>query len=741
MTAMESTTLANREAIEGFVEEALDSLVGLPNHLQAYRLMPAETAPVHAVFRAIHSMKGCAAFLDLNAIRTFSHELENVLGAVRDETCSLSEELERSFVEAFDRLSEMLQGAVQGNARRELDTQQKELLEKIKQLAFQSPGRKPADVLLCEELLTLAEDMGKNEKGTSETWSKTLRTLVDSYLAEEDSEQAASSEAPPTLQPTDFLSARCFCGEEEVSDAVGAIARTFVTAQKEGPAGRTDSLLLQHVQSLAERLEGAGDPDAGKRLIHAAADLKMIVDSPIDLDENLLDLIWEQLTPELACLRATPQVPTETQNLPSKQADPAQTPPAECSEPGKTRSRFVRVKEDRLDEFLEYVSRLFIASERFKDVHSRMAASGQLGELVDEIQGIITDLKADSTSLQHGVMGLRRVSIAGLFSKFPRMARNLASNLGKQIAVHVSGEDTEIDKALAEDLDSPLTHLIRNVVDHGIESPKERLERGVPETGNFWLSAQQTRNHVKITVKDDGRGIDSDRLRAKAVEKGLLSQAQAEALSDEDALELIFHPGFSTAEKVSEVSGRGVGMDVVRTTLAEHGGEVHIESKLGVGTTFELVVPIRQATMVIDGLMVTEGDKQFVIPFDNLREIREISGDQMQWAHGCPVVKVRETVYDAVRLGQVLAMPFPDPPPNGKQMSALVHSKEGAFCLLVDQILGHRQVVVSHLKELLPCAEKIAGVAQLGGGRLALVLNIPEMAKDLQSGGSSSLAS
>ncbi len=563
MTSTESTTLANREAIEGFVEEALDSLAALPDQLQTYRLTPAETAPIHAVFRAIHSMKGCAAFLDLDAIRTFSHELENVLGAVRDETCSLSEELQRSFVEAFDRLSEMLQEAVQGNVQRELDPQQKELLERIKELAFQSPARKPADRLLCEELLALAENIKKGEEGTPETWSESLRALVDNYLAEDNPDQAASSEAPSTLRPTDFLSARCFCGDEEVSDTVGPLAQAFVAAEKEKPGGRTGSLLLERVQRLAERLEGAGDPEAAKCLIHAAADLKMIVDSPIDLDENLLGLIWGQLAPELAGLRASTRVPVKPQSPATEQAAPPQkqtAETAETSEPGKAKSRFVRVKEERLDEFLEYVSRLFIASERFKDVHSRMAASGQLGELVDEIQGIITDLKADSTALQHGAMGLRRVSISGLFSKFPRMARSLASNLGKQIAVHVSGEDTEIDKTLAEDLDSPLTHLIRNVVDHGIETPEQRLVRGVPETGNLWLSAQQTRNCVKI----------------------------------------------------------------------------------------------------------------------------------------------RETVYDAIRLGEVLALSSANPPKNGKQMSALVHSKEGAFCLLVDQVLGHRQVVVSHLKEDMP---------------------------------------
>ena len=487
----------------------------------------------------------------------------------------------------------------------------------------------------------------------------------------------------------------------------------------------------------------------------AAADFQMIFDSPMDLDENLLSVIWDQLCPGLRGIRrdaastghgagkhgagkteknATPNASAATTDKDSATA--AEKPAEKTAANGNNaaKARFVRVREERLDEFLEHVSRLFITSELFKDVHVRMADSGQLGPLVDELRQINNALKVESAALQLGVVSLRRVSVSGLFAKFPRMARTLASKLGKKIAVRVCGEETEIDKTLAEDLDAPLTHLIRNVVDHAIETPEQRRGRGVDETGSLWLTAEESKNHVRITVRDDGRGMDPVWLRNKAVEKGAVSQAEAETISDAEALRLIFHPGFSTAEKVSDISGRGVGMDVVRTTLAEYNGEVHVDSEVGVGTTLRLEIPIRQATLVIDGLMVGEGSQEYVVPFEYIQEISDINIDDFSTAHGRPVVTVRQGTYDAITLSDVLGLEnamLEAPMEKTKRAAALLSCRQGTFCLLVDRIIGHRQVVVTGLNNVVSGAEKTAGVAQLGGGRLALVLNVPEIIKSL----------
>jgi two-component system chemotaxis sensor kinase CheA len=342
------------------------------------------------------------------------------------------------------------------------------------------------------------------------------------------------------------------------------------------------------------------------------------------------------------------------------------------------------------------------------------------------------DFSAQSADLQQHVLALTRVSAAGLFSKFPKMARGLAGQLGKQVEVVVEGEDTEFDKALIDDLDAALTHLVRNVMDHGLESPEDRERAGKSPVGKLWLAAEQTRTHTLITIRDNGRGIDAARVRRKAVEKELLTQAKADALSDQEAVELIFAAGFSTAEQVSEVSGRGVGMDAVRATLAAHGGRVLLETQLGQGTTFRLEIPIRSAVLVVDGLMVEEQGVPFVLAFEHIREIIGIEPGALKSVRGEYIAQVRGEPYHAAQLGKLVGLPA-TAPPAAAPTGIVVSCRAGSACLLVEKVRGHRQVVVSPLRQILPKARRVSGVARLGGGRLALVLDVEDLIRCLQS--------
>ena len=746
---MNECAIGNREAVEDFVDEALDSLLGLSERLENFRLAPDDNEQINAVFRAIHSMKGCAAFLDLDAIKSFSHSIENTLDDIRKGSVILSEDLQQAIVEGFDVLEGFLHEAAHGNVISDLEDGHKSLLKRVKDLADSASVGKRPEAALLECAMELASMMSQHELPEAKQWGRQLKTLINEYhVSNNEAEIAQSVTAGDTentvLAPSDFAKGRCFCGDEDVTNRVLALIEMFQAFSD----GRYDESVgksfLKAADVFADWAENKGEAKLAESIAAAAADFQMIFDSPMDLDDNLLSVVWDQLRPALAGLyrggspesgadrtsgkKSTSDTAAETKNKADERA--GENKPQKSA----TKARFVRVREERLDDFLEHVSRLFITSELFKDVHARMADSGQLGQLVDELRQINNSLKVESVALQHGVVSLRRVSVSGLFSKFPRMARTLASKLGKKITVHVSGEETEIDKTLAEDLDAPLTHLIRNVVDHAIEMPDDRKKRGVNETGNLWLSAEQTKNHIRITVRDDGRGIDPMWLREKAVEKGAVSREEADAMPDEEALRLIFHPGFSTAEKVSDISGRGVGMDVVRTTLADYNGEVFVDSEVGVGTTLLLEIPIRQATLVIDGLMVAEGGQEYVVPFEYIREISDIAAEDFSTAHGRTVVTVRQGTYDAITLSDVLGVAKASGSPaqkGGKQATALLSCREGTFCLLVDRVVGHRQVVVTGLKDVVAGAEKTAGVAQLGGGKLALVLNVPEIIKSL----------
>jgi two-component system chemotaxis sensor kinase CheA len=718
------------DALTDFIDEGVESLRGLPAQLDAYRSTPTVADPINAVFRAVHSIKGCAAFLGLDAIRAFSHGLENTLDVIRTESIPLHDALEHSLVEGFDRLDALLQEALGGKIATELQPEDLRILESTRAAVSSSPPGQSAEVAFFAAIQKLADHMDTGGLDVQQS-SQELRKLLQDY-ASRSNPQEPEALLPVKPTPGDYRDTRFACGDLDVTARVVDILQFFFdfAEGRNGPEREHEfSETLQRFATLANR---NGFVELEQALQSAVADFRIIHESPLDFDDNLISLIWDHLAPALEKLKITEHQgdaggPQSDHALTGQQAVVAKSAGPESA----VKSRFVRVKEEHLDTFLEHVSRMFITSERFRDLQLRMAQTRQLPELADELRQINMDLKVESTALQHGVMSLRRVSISGLFSKFPRMARELASQLGKQIHVHLSGEETEIDKQLAEDLDAPLTHLVRNVLDHAIETPAHRTACRKGETGSLNLEAHSTRNQVTILIRDDGRGMDPLQLREKAVEKGILSQAQADGLSNEDALQLIFRPGFSTAEQVSEVSGRGVGMDVVQSTVQQHRGQVSVESAVGQGTTIRLEFPVRQATLVIDGLMVAGGTKQFVIPFENIKEIIRVEDAQCQSVHGRPVVTIRNSTYDAVHLGKLMGTGQDHCSMADTEMAVVVQCKHGSLCIRVDHVVGHRQVVVTALNEIVPDSTKLTGIAQLGGNRLAPVLNIPEIVKSL----------
>ncbi len=748
---MDVNTTDGVELIEDFVVESLESLRAVPGLLSSHQQDPNDTDSIHASFRAIHSIKGCAAFLGLDAFKQFAHSLEHTLSDIRDGKQSLSEDLLHAMIEGFDALDAMINRAADGDILTDLGPEEEQILKQISDVAAQADNREtasPEDVLL-KETRSLMEDLSRCGAPQARDLTRRLQALVNGCLKGDWELPEQEPETPSASTPAQFHGVPCSCGEHDVTDRVASLLRPFI-AMAEG--NYSDDLATGFLADSAEFAGWArksGHDDFAEALERAAADYCTIHNSPLDVDDNLLSLVWDHLWPELTKLRdVTPEaenpssaataplpaaIPT---SVPAQKPEPKPDPKPTGKSTRKTRSatprkiektRFVRVKEDRLDEFLEQVSSLFVVGELLTDLQGRMAQTSQLVSLVEELRQIHRDMKMQFTSLQQGVMALRRVSVSGLFSAFPRMARSLASQLGKKINVIVSGEDTEIDKLIAEDLDAPLTHLVRNVVDHAIETPEERSARGMSESGNLWIKAEETRNKVQITVCDDGRGIDPNRLRDKAVEKGIYSHSQAGTISDEEALNLIFHPGFSTAEKVSDVSGRGVGMDVVRTTLAKHDGTVKVESKLGAGTIFRLEIPVREAVLVVDALLVCHAGQHFAIPFQHVRRIIELGPGPLASVQGQRVVTIKGEPQHAVSLSEALQLPPGDIPLDQCRQAVLVEGKRGSLCLLFDQILGHREVVIKGLEDVMSGLHNIAGVAQLGGGQLALVLNVPEL--------------
>ncbi|MCE9608336.1 MAG: chemotaxis protein CheA [Planctomycetia bacterium] len=740
------------ELLQDFADEALTSLRSLAQHLAAYRAAPAPE-PINAVFRGIHSLKGNAGFFGLIAIKTFAHTVENTLDEIRAKLQPISEELERAFTSAFDLLEEMVTTAVGGVVAEETSAEAQRILDEIETHAAPRDARLGTRNDLARILRGLA---GLNVAGlaTPSDWLEAVAdTMLDDLhleLYEQVNAGAGSSAgvAAEAWTPAQFAALEASGSLTEKLDDLDDILHLFLAFDEGKYLPETGHNFVVAAKAMAVKSRAVGRESFATALETTARTFETITASPIPLDSTLLAVVWDELWPELAKLTTdrpsdalavtdNAKSTNETSNIVVSHysaATAAVAPPAQREK--ENSGRLVRVKEERLDEFLNLVARLFITGEMFKDVQSRMAESRQLKPMVEELRGIIRNFSEQAHALQKGLFSLRRVPVVNLFAKYPGMARNLGRQLGKEVDVQLLGEELEIDKVLLEDLDAPLTHILRNAVDHGIDDPESRENRGASRCGKLTLKAEVTRTHVRILITDDGRGIDPKKLKTKAREKRLLSDSELDAMSDEEAVQLIFHPGFSTAEKLSEVSGRGVGLDVVRNAVRKHRGEVYVSSQINVGTTFRLEVPLREAVLVIDGLMVRNEGEEFVIPFEFIREITQLRPDQLAPLHGAEVATIRGTVYDARRLSTLL---------NGatnrsvaeRPMSAIVVGTHyGQLCVLVDQVLGTRKVVVNGLNDVVTGSPAVAGVAQLGGGHLALVLSVPEIINELTLGSS-----
>lgn len=722
------------ELLRDFADEALSALRSLPSQLDNYRLQPSAD-PINAVFRGIHSLKGNAGFFGLTAIKSFAHSVENTLDKIRAELTPISAELQRLLITAFDRLDEMVTAAVDGVVADDLGPDERALLQEIVTNADAGKSSSNDQESVGKILRILSNIKVPGLDRPTEWLEAVLDTQVEDIQRRLDGKPdtaAAKTCEKPT--PASLVGAQWNCPALDLANSVADILQLFTAFDQGSYSEETAKTFLTAAEKLAADARGAGRESLAIALESAVRNFKLVTSGPIPLDDLLLSVVWDELWPELSKLASAEHaidaappsavVPSAVVTTPSSAEATAKREPEKAG-------RLVRVKEDRLDDFLSLVARLFITGEMFKDLQGRMAESRQLKPMVEEFREIIRSFSEQAHVLQKGLFSLRRLPVANLFTKFPGMARGLARQLGKELDVQLVGEEVEIDKVLIEDLDAPLTHIIRNAVDHGIDGPDARRARGASECGKLTLKAEVTRTHVRILISDDGRGIDPNKLRAKALEKRLYTEAELAAMSDDEAVQLIFHPGFSTAEKLSDVSGRGVGLDVVRNSVRKHRGEVYVQSQVNVGTTFRLEVPLREAVLVIDGLMIRHGGEEFVIPFEFIREITQLEQGQLSPLHGADAATIRDTVYDARRLSAVLdnasaAANAPQP-----LSAVVVGTQYGRLCLLVDQVLGTRKVVVNGLKDIVTGSTSIAGVAQLGGGRLALVLGIPEIVNKL----------
>ncbi len=389
------------------------------------------------------------------------------------------------------------------------------------------------------------------------------------------------------------------------------------------------------------------------------------------------------------------------------------------------RESTIRVDTARLDQVLNLSGEIGLTKNRLTSLRADILAGRNDSETLHALDQAVSQLDLLVSDLQNSVMKTRMQPIGRLFQKYPRIARDLARQLGKDVELALVGEETEVDKTMIEDLADPLVHLVRNAVDHGVESPEERLAAGKPAKSVVRLEARQEGDHIVLIIADDGRGMSPERIRTKAVEKGLIREEEANTLDDRQSLNLIFLPGFSTMTQASAVSGRGVGMDVVKTNIQKLNGSVEIRSEPGKGSVFIISLPLTLAILPV--LLVLLGDQPFALPLSMVREILPIEKEKMQEVGGKETLVVRGEVLPVVALSRLLGWPQLQTPEYG----VLMQTSERSFILSVDSFAGRDDAVIKSLDDFRP--RGVAGVTTLSNGQIVLILDMKELLADLNA--------
>ena len=398
---------------------------------------------------------------------------------------------------------------------------------------------------------------------------------------------------------------------------------------------------------------------------------------------------------------------------------PGATGPVGRRDTEKQRDNSIRVDTARLDQVLNLSGEIGLTKNRLNALRSDILNGRSDTETLHALDLAVSQLDLLVSDLQNAVMKTRMQPIGRLFQKYPRIARDLARNLGKDVELVLAGEETEIDKTMIEDLSDPIIHLIRNAVDHGVEETQERLANGKPEKSIVRLEARQEGDHIVILVADDGRGMNAERLRAKAVEKGLITDEEANTMDERQSYNLVFLPGFSMASQISDVSGRGVGMDVVRTNIQKLNGSIDIRSSLGKGTTFIISLPLTLAILPV--LLVRLGDQPFAVPLSMVREILPIDPVEVQEVGGRATMVVRGEVLPIMPLSTLLGWEQVQTPEYG----VLMQSAEQSFILAIDSFAGREDAVIKSLDDFRP--KGVAGVTTLSNGQIVLILDMKEL--------------
>ncbi len=674
-----------------FIDETREHLQSLNEHLLVLEKEPDNTSTINEIFRAAHSLKGMAGTMGFKRMQKLTHDMENAFQEIRNGNMVVTSQLVDVLFRGLDALEQYLKNIQETSSEGTEDNE--DIIQGLNELMNSGTEGQTA----VPEKTVVASDSGVckyKDISLNETDYKVIKKALE--------EGKKVYGMTVCLAETCILkSARAFLVFKSL-EGKGEVIKSVPTIEEIEDEEFEFDFSWLFVTDLSE--------DVVKRTVENVSEIdKVYIESVLNyISKENLDGIGDDVADESKATKTVASDSAAKSNAPAKQQQKSS---------GKHTGRSVRVDIEKLDVLMNLVSELIIAKNGLVSISTNEENSEVYAGFKEQTEY----LERVTTNLHESVMKVRMVPIESVVNRFPRMIRDLSKKLGKNIELYMSGEDTELDRTVIDEIGDPLMHLLRNAADHGLESNEERIKAGKNSVGTITLDAYQDGNNVVIDVSDDGGGIDVAKVKKKAIDRGYITHEQAEKMSDKDAIELLFMPSFSTAEQISDVSGRGVGLDVVRTNVEALGGSIEAKSTLGVGSTFSIRLPLTLA--IIQALMSEVGNEKYAIPLGNIQTIEDIPVEDVKFIQGKEVIKLRGNVIPIVRLREVLDVE--DECENVESLTVVIVNKgDKQAGLVIDNLIGQQEIVIKSIGQFINNVKMIGGATILGDGEVALILDV-----------------
>lgn len=685
--------------LEIFLDETKEHLQNLSDQLMNLEQDPENMDTINEIFRAAHTLKGMAGTMGYKRMQNLTHDMENVFSEVRNNTLKADGNMIDLLFQCLDALEEYTEN-IQNTA--DEGTNDNEHLIKALNEFLDSREGAAAPAKAAEKVKEAAkeEPAAESNDASKEKWRSIAFSDTETMVLTE-----AKKQGKNVFGLTVYVQETCIL----------KAARAFLVYKALEELGETVISVPSAQDIEDEKFDfdfsiifiTDADLDKVKAAVMNVSEIEGCYIAPVELsgEKSQEEQAEREKTDETAVAQ-TGAVAASSQTAAKAEKKAVGKPIV---------NRTVRVDIEKLDVLMNLVSELIIAK------NSLVSAAQTEGITTNSsVNEPIEYLESVTTNLHESVMKVRMVPIESVVQKFPKMIRDLSKKLDKKMQLFMSGEETELDRTVVDEIGDPLMHLLRNSADHGLESAEVRKERGKPEVGSIFLDAYQDGNNVVIEVRDDGNGIDVEAVKAKAVEKGRISQEQADAMSDKDAIDLLFQPSFSTAKKVTDVSGRGVGLDVVKSKIESLSGDVEVKTKLGEGSTFIIRLPLTLA--IIQALMVEVGGEKYAISLGSIQTIEDIASDEIKFVQNEEVINLRGNVIPLIRLNKVLDNESTKGP-DDNLIVAIVKKGDKLAGLVVDELMGQQEIVIKSLGKYINKSKVISGATILGDGEIALIID------------------